>query len=256
MSVTSQVITPIRPGELMELPVLSLVIGDDFRLDDDLDDLADLTSSIKELGVLQPLIVRPKGDIWEVCAGRRRLASARTAGLETVPCLVKIIDDNRALDEALAENLHRRSLSPIEEALAYARMKSEKGLTQTEIARRVGRSQSHVSMLLRLLDLPERVRAAVHEGKLSYATALRPRNRTGRRQGGADSQPLHSDEGAIVSHWRRRHDRLLTGLRVLQRANPETVDELKEMIGRVVKLDTKPLDELPDERGDDWRSWR
>jgi ParB/RepB/Spo0J family partition protein len=252
MTVASRVVEPIRPDELMELRVDLLTIGDDFRLDDDLDDLADLTASIKEHGVLQPLLVRQTVNGWEVAAGRRRLAAARNAGRETVPCLIKIMTDEEAADAALAENLHRRNLSPIEEALAYERFK-EQGQNQAAIARRVGRSQSHVSMLLRLLKLPPKVRAAVHEGKLSYATALRPRPATGKRQGGASDTPLRADEGAIVSHWRRRHDRLLSGLHVLQRARPESLADFREMVGKLIRLDAKPLKEVQPQIGDSRR---
>ncbi len=232
----------VKPGtEFFELPLDLLVIGDDFRLDEDLESLQALAESIAELGVLQPLLVRAKGEVWEVVAGRRRLAASRMANLETVPCIVVNSTADRPLDATLAENLHRRNLSPIEEALAYARLRDGDGLNQRQIADRVRRSQSHVSMHLRLLDLSAEVQTAVHQGKLSYVTALRGRNRPGGREGGADIKPLYGDEGALASHWRRRHDRLMTALTVLLRAHPANVAEYRQMIERVRKLDAKPL---------------
>lgn len=243
--------------QLMYLPVDSLVMGDDFRLDDDPEDLKELADSIAERGVLQPLLVRPKRKGWEVVAGRRRLSASRVAGLEVVPCLLKQFDDDEASDAALVENLHRRQLSPIEEALAYAKMRDREGLTQTQIAKRVGRSQPHVSTLLRLLLLPQKIRTAVHEGKMSYATALRPKNRTGQRQG-SSATALHSDEVTIISHWRRRHDRLMAGLHALRKAVPADVDEYREMVKRVIRLDAEPLEEQVQEKDwrDDWRGQR
>ena len=235
---------PPKPGEPIEILVDLLTIGDDFRIDDDLDDLSELAASIAEVGVLQPLLVRRMKDGWEVVAGRRRLAGARTAGLQTVPCFVKKLNADQAADAALTENLHRRNLSPIEEALAFARYR-EKGLTQEAIGKRVGRSQKHVSTLLSLLKLPESVRAAIHEGRLSYATALRPHERTGKRQGTQPVVPLQGSESTIISHWRRRHDRLIAGLHALQRARPRDVEEYREMIVRLLKLDIKPLEEEP-----------
>lgn len=224
------------------LPLTALVIGDDFRLDEDLEGLQGLADSIKELGVLQPLLVRHKGDVWEVVAGRRRLAASRLAGLETVPCFVSAASSERSVDATLAENLHRRNLSPVEEALAYARLKEEQGLTQKAIGEKVGRSQSHVGMHLRLLDLPAEVQSAVHQGKLSYVTALRSRNKKGKRQGGGDAPPIYGGSDVLASHWRRRHDRLMTALTVLYKAHPENVPEYRAMIDRVRKLDSQPLD--------------
>lgn len=113
-----------------KLHIDELVIGPDHRIDDDPEQLADLAESIKALGLLQPLIVRAKtATQWEVVAGRRRLVACRLAGVEWVECSIREMDDEAALDVALTENLHRRDLSPIEEAYAYNRMHS-RGMSQ------------------------------------------------------------------------------------------------------------------------------
>ncbi len=233
---------PVVGAELTDLPLDQLTMGDDIRLDDDVADLAGLAESIRQLGVLEPLLVQRKGDGWEIIAGRRRCAASRLAGLSVVPCIVRQMAADEAFDATLAENLHRRPLSPIEEALAYKRM-SDRGLKQVQIAKRVGRSQVHVSRLLQLLKLPEATQVAVHKGELAVATALRSRERTGKSQGGKQDQTQRSgDLSEVAQHWRRRHDRLLAGLRALQRAKVQNVGDFRELVGRVIRLDTKPLD--------------
>lgn len=247
MSVRAELAGRMAPEVLM-LPVTSLVPGDDFRLDDDAEDLHELAASIAEHGVLQPLLVRQVKDGWEVVAGRRRLAAARSAGLEEVPCVVRTLTQQQATDAAIAENLHRRNLSPIEEALAYAHLR-DGGLMQKDIARRVGRSEGHVSVMLKLLTLPPKWRERVHRREVSYRTALdqawRKRNKvTGSRQGGGDAaRDLKGSDAAIVSHWRRRHDRLLAGIATLLKARPTDVAEYRQMIERLLKLDRQALAE-------------
>lgn len=177
------------PVAIVMLPVEQLSIGLDFRLDDDPAAVAELAKSIAEIGVLQPLTVRQVSSGWEVVAGRRRLAAARLADVEHVPCQLRTLTDDEAADIALAENLHRRDLSTIEEGLAYARLR-DGGLTQTQIGERVGRSQAHVSMLLRVLELPEWLRQKIHRREISYVTALDRwgRKTRGPRGGGASTQ--------------------------------------------------------------------
>lgn len=247
----SRVAAPERPSvELLMLPVGSLFPGDDFRIDDDVDDLAELAASIAEYGVLQPLLVRQARSGWEVVAGRRRLAASRTAGLEHVPCVVRSLTDDEAADAALTENLHRRDLSPIEVALAMARLR-DKGLTQKAIAARIGRSDFYVSVLLQLLQMPKRVQNKVHAGKMSYRTAYdqwkRDRVASGARQGTPPRTRGTADEAsfAAVSHWRRRHDRLLAGIHAVLKARPREVAEMRMMLDRLLKLDLTVLEEEP-----------
>lgn len=232
----------VAPTVLM-LPVEQLTFGLDFRLDDDADAVAQLAVSISELGMLQPIVVRQIADGWEVVAGRRRLTAARVVGLDVVPCVLRSMTDDEAADVALAENLHRRNLSPVEEGLAFARLRKQ-GLTQTQIGERVGRSQTHVSMLLRVLDLPEELRQKVHRREMSYVTALDRAKRPESRRGGVSTHgKLTGTDAEIVSHWRRRHDRLLAGIAAVLKSNPKSVHDFREMLERLFALDRKPLPE-------------
>jgi ParB family transcriptional regulator, chromosome partitioning protein len=127
-----------------------------------------LAESIKERGVLQPVLVRPRpGGSYELVAGERRWRAARVAGLETLPALVQQRDDARSLEDALIENMAREDLNPIEAARAVAGLVEELGLTREEVGRRVGRSRVAVSNLLRLLDLPDEALALVEDGSLT-----------------------------------------------------------------------------------------
>lgn len=117
--------------------------------------LKELADSIREKGLLQPLLVRPQGDGYELVAGERRYRAALMAGLQEVPAVVKDLTDREALELALVENLQREDLSPVEEARGYQAL-LEMGLTQEEVARRVGKARSTVANALRLLQLPPR----------------------------------------------------------------------------------------------------
>src|SRR5574337_1373967 len=136
--------------------------------------LKELAASIKAHGVLLPILLRRDGGRLEVVAGERRLRAARMAGLDTVPALVKEFSSSQALEVALVENLQREDLNPIEQAEAYLRLQDEFGLSQEEVARRVGRDRSSVANALRLLKLPKPVQADLVEGALSegHARAL------------------------------------------------------------------------------------
>jgi ParB family chromosome partitioning protein len=136
------------------------------RFDDEA--LQALADSVKERGVLQPVLVRTRpGGSYELVAGERRWRAARLAGLETLPALVQDRDDARSLEDALIENMAREDLNPIEAARAVAGLVEELGLTREEVGRRVGRSRVAVSNLLRLLDLPDEALALVEDGSLT-----------------------------------------------------------------------------------------
>ena len=124
------------------------------RRDFDDDALRELATSIAELGVLQPLLVRPRGDGYELIAGERRLRAAVEAGLSEVPIAVVETDDRGSLERALVENIQRENLNPIEEAAAYKQLMEEGGLTQEALASKLGRNRVSVTNSLRLLDLP------------------------------------------------------------------------------------------------------
>lgn len=137
----------------------------------DEDSLAALAASIRELGVLQPVLVRPVDGRYELVAGERRWRAARRAGLERIPAVVRAIDDSTSLEQAVVENLHRQDLNPLEEAGAYQQLVEDFGLTQEEVARRVGRSRSAVANILRLFQLPPSVQRMVRDGQLTAGHA-------------------------------------------------------------------------------------
>jgi ParB family chromosome partitioning protein len=134
----------------------------------DEDTLARLAESIEARGVLQPLVVRAlPGGTYELVAGERRLRAAKIAGLETVPALVRDAEDWERLDLALAENMAREDLNPVDEARACAMLVEDLGITKQEVARRVGRSRVAISNLIRLLDLPDDALELIEGGALS-----------------------------------------------------------------------------------------
>lgn len=136
--------------------------------------LVELADSIKEHGILQPLIVTKTKDGYELIAGERRLQAAKRAGLSQVPVVVKEVDNQAKLELAIIENIQRHDLNPIEEAKAYLRLVEEFGLGQEAVAKKMGKSRSTVANTLRLLTLPVEIQRAVIEGKLSegHAKAL------------------------------------------------------------------------------------
>src|ERR671937_2627650 len=134
----------------------------------DEDGLQALAESLRERGVLQPVLVRPVlGGTYELVAGERRWRAAKLAGLERIPALVQERDDAASLEVAIIENMAREDLNPIEEARAVAALVEELGLTREDVGRRVGRSRVAVSNLLRLLDLPEEAIALIESGALT-----------------------------------------------------------------------------------------
>jgi len=133
--------------------------------------LDSLTNSVRELGVLQPLLVRKDGDRYELIAGERRWRAAKRAGLQAVPVIVRDADDMASLEQALVENLHRQDLNALEEAAAYQQLADDFKLTQAKIAKRVGKSRSAVANTLRLLSLPTAVQRFVSDGRLSAGHA-------------------------------------------------------------------------------------
>jgi len=123
--------------------------------------LAELTASIRETGIVQPILVRRRGDRFQIIAGERRFRAAQAAGLATVPVSVRDVADEHMLEIALVENIQREELNAIEEAQAFQRLQDEFSLTQEEIARRVGRDRTTIANTLRLLRLPRELREMV-----------------------------------------------------------------------------------------------
>ncbi|MXU64709.1 ParB/RepB/Spo0J family partition protein [Oceanomicrobium pacificus] len=142
-------------------------------------DLADLTASIREKGVLQPLIVRPDPGAeghYQIVAGERRWRAAQRAQLHDLPVLVRDLDDTEVLEVGIIENIQRADLNAVEEAMGYRQLMDRFGHTQEKLAEALGKSRSHIANLLRLLNLPEPVLALLRDGRLSagHARALVP----------------------------------------------------------------------------------
>ncbi|MBA2281073.1 MAG: ParB/RepB/Spo0J family partition protein [Actinomycetota bacterium] len=169
--------SPAHTGPvLLDVPVGSIVPNPHQpRRDFDEEALASLTASVRELGVLQPILVRPGDDgAYELIAGERRWRAAKRAGLDSIPVLLKTLDDTASLEQAVVENLHRENLNPLEEAAAYQQLIEEFHLTHEQVATRVGRSRVAVTNALRLFQLPPAVQKLLADGQLSagHAKAL------------------------------------------------------------------------------------
>ncbi len=137
------------------------------RLNFDEQSLKELAASIKEHGIIQPLVLRRLNDKYEIIAGERRYKAAKMAGLTSVPAVIAQMDDNTSAEVAIVENIQRRDLSSIEEAKSYKALLDKGYLTQEDLAKKMGLSQSAISNKLRLLTLPEEVQNAIMEGKIS-----------------------------------------------------------------------------------------
>ena len=168
--------TSARGASLVEIPVGDLSPNPHQpRVHFDEESLSDLAASIRQIGVLQPLLVRqlPDGS-YQLIAGERRWRAAQRAGLATVPAVVKTTDDMSSVEQALVENLHRQDLAPLEEAGAYQQLIDDFSLTHDDVAKRVGKSRSSITNSLRLLALPAAIQAFLADGRLSagHAKAL------------------------------------------------------------------------------------
>ncbi|WP_373575862.1 ParB/RepB/Spo0J family partition protein [Collinsella aerofaciens] len=134
-------------------------------------ELRELSESIQEHGVLQPLLVRKNGNGYEIIAGERRYQASKLAGLEELPVIIKDVDDEQMLALALIENLQRSDLNPVEEAKGYRQLIDASGMTQEALSKAVSKSRSAITNSLRLLDLPEVVQQMIFEGKLTAGHA-------------------------------------------------------------------------------------
>ncbi len=172
--------TSVEAGDqprLEDLPVASIVPNPHQpRVHFDEETLAELAASVREIGVLQPVLVRPGGQAgtYELIAGERRWRAARRAGLAVIPAIVRTTDDLGSVERALVENLHRQDLTALEEASAYQQLVEDFSLTHEQVASRVGKSRSAVTNTLRLLSLPPAIQALLADGRLSagHAKAL------------------------------------------------------------------------------------
>ena len=161
---------------LREIPVTSVHPNPNQpRVHFDEEALAELTSSVRAIGVLQPILVRPRGESdFELIAGERRWRAATRAGLSTIPAIVRVTDDVSSVEQALVENLHRQDLTPLEEAAAYKQLLDDFSMTHEQVATKVGKSRSAITNSLRLLALPAAVQQLLADGRLTagHAKAL------------------------------------------------------------------------------------
>jgi ParB family chromosome partitioning protein len=164
----------ILPGEerIQQIPIEKVKANPlQPRHNFDHDALEDLTNSIREHGILQPLILTREEKGFQIIAGERRFRAAELLGFKTVPAVVRDIKEQQKLELALVENIQRKDLNPIEEAVGYRRLIDEFNLTQEEVAKRLGKSRTVVTNTLRLLTLPTEIQKAVINGKINYSTA-------------------------------------------------------------------------------------
>lgn len=161
-----------REGKILYVPI-SKVKANPFQPRERFDSkkLDDLISSIKEKGVLQPVMARDKNGEYELIAGERRLRAAHALGIEEIPVIVKNVSDADALELSLIENIQREELNPIEEAKAFKRLMDEFGFSQEEVAQAVGKDRATVANTLRLLALPKRAQDMVSDGEISMGHA-------------------------------------------------------------------------------------
>jgi ParB family chromosome partitioning protein len=154
-----------RPAEIS----VSVIDPNPFqpRIDWDNDELSSLSESIKQQGILQPLVLRKNNDRYQLIAGERRLRASILAGLETVPAFIREADDKQMMALALIENIQRQDLNPMEKAEAFSRFCDEFSMTQEELGKQVGISRSAIANFQRLMELPETVKGMVRSGRLS-----------------------------------------------------------------------------------------
>ena len=203
-----------------------------------------LADSIREVGLLQPVLVRPAGDGFELVAGERRWRAARRVGLQVIPALVRETDDNTALEQGLVENLQREDLNPLEEAAAYQQLIEDFGLTHEQVAARVGRSRAAISNTLRLMQLPPSIQRSVREGQLTmgHARALlgtpdRAFQESLAKRIVKDDLSVRQVEQAVRARSERDDSKQRSTSAVAGKMRPPGLAELEEMLGD--HLDTR-----------------
>ncbi|MDP9403549.1 MAG: ParB/RepB/Spo0J family partition protein [Actinomycetota bacterium] len=225
--------------------------------------LASLTASVRELGVLQPVLVRPGQEpgTYELIAGERRWRAAKRAGLQTVPALVREVGDDASLEQALVENLHRQDLNPLEEAAAFNQLIEDFHLTHEELARRVGKSRAAVTNTLRLFQLPPAIQRLVAEGQLAegHARALlgspdRAFQEALAKRAVSDGLSVRAVEEAVRARSRAGEEDAGTGgpgpgssPRAGRRLRPPGLLELEELLS--THLDTRVKVEMGNKKG-------
>lgn len=170
--IEEKIIEESNNEEIIELP-LSELRSNPYQPRKNFDEAAlqELANSIKEHGVFQPIIAKKSIKGYEIIAGERRVKASILAGKETIPAIIRDFSDQDMMEIALLENLQRENLNALEEALAYKKLLDELSLTQEELAKRLGKSRSHITNMIGLLTLPEEVKDMIMDGKLSMSHA-------------------------------------------------------------------------------------
>ena len=160
---------PLSGLHVVKIP-LSSIVATEFQPREDFNEekLGELVESIKEKGIIQPVLVRKKGEAYELIAGERRFRAAKKAGLSDIPAIVRDADNEESLELALIENIQRANLNPMEEAKAYKRLMDKFGLNQQNLSKKIGKERSSVANTLRLIKLPEEIQQALIEEKITY----------------------------------------------------------------------------------------
>ena len=244
---------------LRELPIAS-IRPNQFqpRTHFDEESLASLTASVSELGLLQPVLVRPLEtpgiEQYELVAGERRWRAAKRAGLQTIPALVRTTDDASSLEHALVENLHREDLNALEEAAAYQQLIEDFQLTHEEVGTRVGKSRAAVSNALRLFQLPPSIQKLVADGHLSagHARALlgtpdRAYQEALARRSVAEGLSVREVEEAVRARTERGPSPERTAAGPARRLRPPGLLELEELLS--ARLDTRVKVDMGTKKG-------
>jgi ParB family chromosome partitioning protein len=213
----------------------------------DEESLHELASSIMEHGILQPVLVRPRGDIYEIVAGERRWRAAELAGLTQVPAVIKEMDDVKAAEISLIENIQRDDLSIIEEGLAYKNLVEKYGYTQEMLGEKIGKSRSHVTNCLRILGLPgnildmidKKVLSAGHARALLTLASDKERLRVAGEIAEGDLTVREAEK--IVKRKRRRRVKAETNeLRIKPAEIVDLEDKMEKQFGTRVQIITQP----------------
>ena len=165
-------VTEINKNDIREIEIEKITPNHDQpRKYFDEDKIKELAKSIKENGIIQPIVIRNKGDKYEIVVGERRYRGAIEAGLKKIPAIIKDYSDSKLLEIALIENIQRKDLNPLEEALAYKTIIKRETITQDELAKRVGKSRSYIANMIRLLELPDEIKEYVSRGTITVGHA-------------------------------------------------------------------------------------
>lgn len=212
------------------------------RQEFDRESLEELTHSIKEKGVIQPILVRRKGEGYELVAGERRLRAASLLNLKEIPAIIREVDDAESLELSLIENIQRKDLNPIEEANAFKYLIDKFGITQDGIAQVIGKSRVSVTNTLRLLNLPQEIKEEIRKGRISFAHGRLLLELTDPNQQRLLAQKIISNSLSVreLENWiRKAQPKKLKVRKVPKPLDPYLVfmeEELQHLLGTKVKI--------------------